>query len=113
MRFGPDDELSAPSVRKRLPGGGETTPVQVLDADRWPEGLNTLAYRLNPARQALPEDSDRGGAHLGAATTTSPRSRSSADLWDWRTGVFDFRGAEGRRVTEKSRKERGRGAAGR
>ena len=53
VRFGPDD-LSTPSVRRRLAGGGETTPVQILDADRWPEGLNTLAYRLNLAREALP-----------------------------------------------------------
>lgn len=51
VRFGPDDELSTPSVRRRLAGGGETTPIQVLDANRWPEGLK-LAYRLNPARGA-------------------------------------------------------------
>lgn len=109
VRFGPDDALSAPSVRRRLVGDGETTPVQVLDADRWPEGLNTLAYRLNPAREALPEDSDRGGCSSGGSDdhiTAFALERRPVGLAHGRVRL------QGRRVTEKNRKERGRGAAG-
>ena len=94
VRFGPHDKTSTRAVRRRLAGNGEKTPVQVLDADRWPEGLKTLAYRLNLAREALPEDTDRAVLVWGSDDDITTFARSSADLWDWRSGVFDFRAPE-------------------
>ena len=59
VRFTDREMRSNRAVVEKLRGSGSSTPVQVMDPDRWPEGIETLAYRLNLGRELLTERCQR------------------------------------------------------
>ena len=84
VRIGTED------LFERLSADPHRGPVQLMGLEHWPEGLDNLLTRLNHRREALAKRCARPllfwvlSRDLGAVAT------GAADLWAWRSGVFDF-----------------------
>ena len=84
VRIGTED------LFERLSADPHRGPAQLMGLEHWPEGLDNLLTRLNHRREALAKRCARPllfwvlSRDLGAVAT------GAADLWAWRSGVFDF-----------------------
>ena len=86
----PDATIGTEALFEKLGADGDNGPAQLIGLERWPEGLDGLLTRLNYRRGALAERCARPllvwvlSQHLRSVATRA------ADLWAWRSGVFDF-----------------------
>ena len=86
----PDATIGTEVLFEKLGADGDSGPAQLIGLERWPEGLDDLLTRLNYRRGALAEQCARPllvwvlSQHLRSVATRA------ADLWAWRSGVFDF-----------------------
>ena len=86
----PDATIGTEALFEKLSADGDNGPAQLIGLERWPEGLDDLLTRLNYRRGALAERCARPlliwvpSQHLRRLAT------GAADLWAWRSGVFDF-----------------------
>ena len=91
VRFTEHEARSNRAVVEKLRGTGSSTPVQVMDPDRWPEGLETLAYRLNLGRELLTERCQRPILIWARDAEVTTFAKKSADLWAVSSGTYDLR----------------------
>ena len=86
----PEERIGTEVLFDRLSANPGSGPAQVMELESWPDGLDNLLGRLNQRREALAERCPRPllfwvlSSHLPAVATRA------ADLWAWRSGVFDF-----------------------
>ena len=69
------------------PQGG---PAQLAGLESWPAGLDDLLDRLNRRREAIPERCPRPLLIWVLSSNLEKFATRAPDLWDWRSGVFDF-----------------------
>ena len=90
VTINPDATIGTEALFEKLGADGDNGPAQLIGLERWPEGLDDLLTRLNYRRGALAERCGRPlliwvlSQHLRSVATLA------ADLWAWRSGVFDF-----------------------
>ena len=86
----PNAAIGTEALFEKMSADSHSRPVQLIGLERWPEGLDDLLTRLNYRRGALADRCARPllvwiqSRHLRAVATRA------ADLWTWRSGVFDF-----------------------
>ena len=86
----PEERIGTETLFDRLAADPDSDPAQFMGLESWSEGLDDLLGRLNQRREALAERCPRPllfwvlSSHLTAVATRA------ADLWAWRSGVFDF-----------------------
>ena len=86
----PEERIGTEALFDRLsvePDGG---PAQLAGLDQWPEGLDDLLGRLNQRREALAERCPRPLFVWVLSSQLAAVATRAADLWAWRSGVFDF-----------------------
>ena len=66
------------------------SPVQVVDLDLWSAGLHDLLERLNHRRESIAELFPHPLLVWVRSIDIRALATRAADLWAWRTGVFDF-----------------------
>ena len=64
--------------------------AQLIGVERWPEGIDNLLTRLNYRRGALAERCARPLLVWIQSKALRSIATGAADLWAWRSGVFDF-----------------------
>lgn len=69
---------------------GKGRSVQLFGFHRWPLGLDDLLARLNHRRESIAERYPHPLLIWTRSTDLSAIATRAADLWAWRTGVFDF-----------------------
>ena len=65
-------------------------PAQLTGLESWPEGLDDLLGRLNQRREALADRCPRPLLFWVLSRDLPAVATRAADLWAWRSGVFDF-----------------------
>ena len=86
----PEERIGTEVLFDRLSADADGGPAQLVGLEFWREGLDDLLGRLNQRREALAERCPRPllfwvrSRHLPLVATRA------ADLWAWRSGVFDF-----------------------
>ena len=75
---------------ERLSERRDTGPAQLVGAELWPEGFDNLLTRLNYRRGALAERCARPLLFWIRSVDVRTVATGAADLWAWRSGVFDF-----------------------
>ena len=65
-------------------------PVQLFGFHRWPLGLDDLLARLNHRRESIAERFPHPLLVWARSNDLATIATGAADLWAWRTGVFDF-----------------------
>ena len=86
----PDARIGTEELFLRLGAGDATAPAQLVGIEHWPEGLDDLLARLNHRREALAERCARPLLFWVPSLLTATVATRAADLWAWRSGVFDF-----------------------
>ena len=90
VNIDPEERIGTEVLFDRLSVEPDNGSAQLMGLESWPESLDDLLGRLNQRREALAERCPRPllfwvlSSHLPAVATRA------ADLWDWRSGVFDF-----------------------
>ena len=74
----------------RLGAGSAASPAQLVGVEHWPEGLDDFLGRLNHRREALADRCPRPLLFWIPSLTVAMVATRAADLWAWRSGVFDF-----------------------
>ena len=74
----------------RLDEGSPYEPVQLSGLEHWPGGLDDLLSRLNLRREALAERCRRPLLFWTLSSQVNAVATGAADLWAWRSGVFQF-----------------------
>ena len=74
----------------RLDEGRPYEPAQLSGLEHWPQGLDNLLARLNLRREALAERCDRPLLFWTLSTQINTVATGAADLWAWRSGLFQF-----------------------
>ena len=90
VRLTPQDEPNTPALLKRMAGEPGTPPLQIQDIEQWPEELETLAYRLNLARERFAETCNRPILIWARDEQVTTFVTRSPDLWAWTSGTFDL-----------------------
>lgn len=75
---------------QRIRDANNGRPVQLLGFHRWPVGLDDLLARLNHRRESIAERCPYPLLVWVRSNDLSVIATQAADLWAWRTGVFDF-----------------------
>lgn len=86
----PDDEPSTDALISRLAGAPGSPGVQVIGAERWPEGIAELAYRLNLARPKVAEECRRPVAIWLQDDDVKTFLVNGGDFCEFRSGIFEF-----------------------
>ena len=86
----PDDRIGTEALFEKLSAGRNRGPAQLTGLERWPEGLDDLLGRLNHRRGALAERCARPLLMWIPSRDLRAVATRAADLWAWRSGVFDF-----------------------
>ena len=86
----PEEAIGTEELFSRLNRGEPNDPAQLSGLERWPEGLDNLLTRLNLRREALPERCQRPVLVWILSTQVNAVAMRAADLWAWRSGVFQF-----------------------
>ena len=86
----PDDRIGTEALFEKLSAGRNRGPAQLTGLERWPEGLDDLLGRLNHRRGALAERCTRPLLMWIPSRALRAVATRAADLWAWRSGVFDF-----------------------
>ena len=85
-----DDRIGTESLFEKLSAGRNRGPAQLTGLELWPEGLDDLLGRLNHRRGALAERCARPLLMWIRSRDLRAVATRAADLWAWRSGVFDF-----------------------
>ena len=86
----PSTRIGTEALFETLGAEPASGPAQLVGLEHWPDGIDDLLKRLNYRRGALAEHCARPllvwipSQHLRHLAT------GAADLWAWRSGVFDF-----------------------
>ena len=86
----PEESIGTEELFIRLDGGAPNDPSQLFGLEDWPEGLDNLLGRLNLRREALAERCRRPVLVWTLSTQVNTIIMRAADLWAWRTGIFEF-----------------------
>ena len=86
----PEESIGTEELFIRLNGGDPNDPSQLSGLEHWPEGLDNLLGRLNLRREALAERCRRPVLVWTLSTQVNAVITRAADLWAWRTGIFEF-----------------------
>ena len=88
----PEERIGTEVLFDRLSADPDSGPAQVMDLESWPDGLDNLLGRLNQRREALAERCPRPLLFwvLQSSSRLPAVATRAADLWAWRSGVFDF-----------------------
>ncbi len=86
----PDDEASTQTLIRRLAGEPGSPPVQVVGAERWPEGIAQLAYRLNLGRPKVAEECRRPIAIWLQNDDVKTFLLNGPDFCEFSSGIFEF-----------------------
>ena len=86
----PDARIGTEALFEKLSAGSEGIPAQLTGLEQWPEGFDDLLKRLNYRRGALAERCARPLLVWVLSRNLRSVALRAADLWAWRSGVFDF-----------------------
>ena len=86
----PEERIGTEVLFDRLSADPDSGPAQVMDLESWPDGLDNLLGRLNQRREALAERCPRPLLFWVLSSRLRAVATGAADLWAWRSGVFDF-----------------------
>ena len=86
----PVERIGTEELFDRLRVDLHSGPAQLTGLESWPEGLDDLLGRLNQRREALAERCPRPLLVWVLSGNLKKVATRAADLWDWRSGVFDF-----------------------
>ena len=86
----PEVAIGTEELFERLSAARNTGPAQLVGLNLWPEGLENLLTRLNYRRGALAERCGRPLLFWIRSVDVRTVATGAADLWAWRSGVFDF-----------------------
>ena len=86
----PEESIGTEDLFIRLNRGEPHDPSQLSGLEHWPEGLDNLLGRLNLRREALPKRCQRPVLVWVLSTQINDIATRAADLWAWRSGVFQF-----------------------
>ena len=86
----PDARIGTECLFEKLGADRCSGPAQLFGLERWPEGLDNLLTRLNLRREALAERCPRPLLVWVRSRDLHDVATRAADLWAWRSGVFDF-----------------------
>ena len=86
----PDTSIGTEDLFERLNAAPRSGPAQLVGLDQWPEGIDNLLTRLNYRREALAERCKRPLLFWVLSRDLNEVTTKAADLWAWRSGVFDF-----------------------
>ena len=86
----PEERIGTEVLFDRLSADPDSGPAQVMDLESWPDGLDDLLGRLNQRREALAERCPRPLLFWVLSSRLPAVATRAADLWAWRSGVFDF-----------------------
>ena len=86
----PEERIGTEVLFDRLSADPDSGPAQVMDLESWPDGLDNLLGRLNQRREALAERCPRPLLFWVLSSRLPAVATRAADLWAWRSGVFDF-----------------------
>ena len=75
---------------RRLSDATHVGPAQLDGLESWPEGLDDLLTRLNYRREAFAARCQRPLLIWVRRRDLTIVATGAADLWAWRSGVFDF-----------------------
>ncbi len=91
VRIGPETRIGGTEeLFERLSEDRDTSAAQLLGIESWPEGFDDLLARLNYRRGALAERCARPLLVWVRSRDLRAVATGAADLWAWRSGVFDF-----------------------
>ena len=85
-----EEKIGTEDLFIRLNRGEPCDPSQLSGLEHWPEGLDNLLGRLNLRREALAERCRRPVLVWTLSTHINDIATRAADLWAWRSGVFQF-----------------------
>ena len=86
----PEESIGTEYLFIRLNHGEPHDPSQLSGLEHWPEGLDNLLGRLNLRREALAERCQHPVLVWVLSTQINDIATRAADLWAWRSGVFQF-----------------------
>ena len=86
----PDSPIGTEALFEKLSADRDGGSAQLTGLERWPEGLDDLLTRLNYRRGALAERCARPLLVWVSSQHLRDLAIRAADLWAWRSGVFDF-----------------------
>ena len=86
----PDARIGTEALFEKLSAGSEGIPAQLTGLEQWPEGFDDLLKRLNYRRGAFAERCARPLLVWVLSRNLRSVATRAADLWAWRSGVFDF-----------------------
>ena len=86
----PEKRIGTEVLFDRLSADPDGGPAQLMGLEYWSEGLDDLLGRLNQRREALAERCPRPLLFWVLARDLPEVATRAADLWAWRSGVFDF-----------------------
>ena len=90
VHIDPETRIGTEDLFERLGSDPDAGAAQLLGAERWPEGFDNLLTRLNYRRGALAERCARPLLVWVRSRDLRAVATGAADLWAWRSGVFDF-----------------------
>ena len=85
-----DISIGTEDLFERLNAAPLGAPSQLMGLEHWPEGIDNLLTRLNYRREALAERCTRPLLFWVLSRDLNEVAIKAADLWAWRSGVFDF-----------------------
>ena len=85
-----DIRIGTEDLFERLSDPAHDGPVQLSGLELWTEGLDNLLQRLNYRREALAARCRRPLLAWIRNRDVTTVATGAADLWAWRSGVFDF-----------------------
>ena len=85
-----DTSIGTEDLFERLDADPLGAPSQLMGLEHWPEGIDNLLTRLNYRREALAERCTRPLLFWVLSRDLNKITIKAADLWAWRSGVFDF-----------------------
>ena len=86
----PNSAIGTEDLFDRLSAAPPNSPSQLMGLEHWPEGIDNLLTRLNYRREALAERCTRPLLFWVLSRDLNKVTIKAADLWAWRSGVFDF-----------------------
>ena len=90
VNIDPEERIGTEVLFDRLSEDPDSGSAQLTGLESWPESLDDLLGRLNQRREALAERCPRPLLCWVLSSNLEKVARRAADLWDWRSGVFDF-----------------------
>ena len=86
----PTARIGTEALFDSLSADPRSSPAQITGLESWPEGLDDLLGRLNRRRETLAERCPRPLLFWVLSSHLEKVATRAADLWAWRSGVYDF-----------------------